>query len=49
MLCIGYGCEASKAGEGSLSALTDPSSGSNFALLILATFSHKGRRKKKVI
>jgi hypothetical protein len=33
--------------EGSLSVETDPSSVSNFAALIRATFSHKGRRKSK--
>jgi hypothetical protein len=47
-----------KAGEGFLSAVTDPSTGSNFAelvlgrreapirVLILATFSHKARREE---
>jgi hypothetical protein len=55
----GRGClSEAKAGEGFLSAVTDPSTGSNLAelvlgrreapirVLILATFSHKGRREE---
>jgi hypothetical protein len=43
----GRGCpNEERAGEGLTSAVKDPSSGSNFASLILATFSDKGRRKK---
>jgi hypothetical protein len=41
MLRIGFG--EAKAGEGSLSADTDPST---VADCVRATFSHKGRRKK---
>jgi hypothetical protein len=43
---VGEGLREAKTGEGFLSAVTDPSSGANFASLILATFSHKGRREE---
>src|ERR1700730_10624665 len=44
MLCIGYGCEASKAGEGSLSTDPNPSFGAD---CVRDTFSHKGRREEE--
>src|SRR5207344_2929769 len=38
-------CEASRTGEGSVSADRDPSSGADY---VRATFSHKGRRERNL-
>jgi hypothetical protein len=43
MLCIDYGCVASRTGEGSVSADRDPSSVADF---VRDTFSRKGRREE---